>query len=284
MIGKQHMGITEEQLNALGSAWTKREGETRWYVNDWQDAIGMEVVYYNTGNVSDVYYHGGPSSHGEGHPSNYWYKKNVAGTKVWIDAEGAVHVDYCKDDAVARDIVDRIGERIEAAMAPATESAEAVFAAEQEAEEAEDEVGPIEALVVRKADGKTAKVEVPDAGEGLWACIGKAFPRSYGLMDEKMVTTDGADRDWDDRFRPGEDPELAEWLQECEARVVELDGLGRVTGAVGGFEGRRDWAVSKARDLATAYIENSGCDTSGLRVEVRIGDETVWAWSEGGSE
>ena len=286
MIGAKHEGIEVEQLNALGNAWTKREGETRWYVNDWQEMIGMEVVYYNTGNVSDVYYHGGPDSHGEGHPSNYWYKKNVAGTKVWIDSDGAVHVDYCTDAGVEKDIVAKLEERIEAVMAPATESAEAVFAAEPETEEAgEDVEKTIEVLVVRKADGKAAKVLVPDTGEDLWYSIDRAYPRSYDLMDESMVTPSEHIEGWDEKFGPGEDPELAAWLQECEAVAVELDELGRVTGAIAGFEGAREWAVRKAVEAAQEFIENSGVDTSELRVEVRIGDEAVWAFDDSeGSE
>lgn len=116
MIGAKHEGIEVEQLNALGNAWTKREGETRWYVNDWQDAIGLEVQYYKTGNVADVSW---PPYGEDGHPSNCWYKKYVAGTKVWIDADGAVHVDYCKEDAVAKAVIEAVGGRIEAAIAGA---------------------------------------------------------------------------------------------------------------------------------------------------------------------
>jgi hypothetical protein len=143
----------------------------------------------------------------------------------------------------------------------------------------------VEVLVVRKADGKAAKVLVPDTGEDLWYSIDRAYPRSYDLMDESMVTPTEHAESWDEWFRPGEDPELAAWLQECEAKAVELDELGRVKGAIAGFEGRREWAVGKARDAAWEYIENSGVDTSELRVEVRVGDETVWTFDDSeGSE
>ena len=140
-------------------------------------------------------------------------------------------------------------------------------------------------LVARKTDGKTARVDVPDMGEDLWTCIGAAYPRSYDVMDESMVTPTEHAESWDERFRPGEDPELAAWLQECEAKAVELDELGRVKGVIASSEGRREWAVGKARDAAWEYIEGSGVDTSELRVEVRIGDETVWAFDDSeGSE
>ena len=140
----------------------------------------------------------------------------------------------------------------------------------------------VEVLVVRKADGKAAKVLVPDVDEDLWTCIDRAYPRAYDLMDESMVTADGVDYAWDEKFGPGEDPELAAWLQECEAKAVELDELGRVKGAIASFEGRREWAIGKARDAAWEYIENSGVDTSELRIEVRVGDEAVWTFD--GSE
>lgn len=143
MIGMEHIGITEEQLNGLGNRWAKKDGEVRWYVNDWQDAIGMEVVYYNTGNVSDVYYHGGNGWHGDGHPSNSWYYKNVAGTKVWLDAQGRVHVDYCKDAGVGRDIIAKVGERIQAAI-----DAQAPFEAVVEVCAQADAQAPVEEVQV----------------------------------------------------------------------------------------------------------------------------------------
>jgi len=109
MIGNTHAGITEEILNTLGNKWEKKTNEIRWYVNDWMDAIELEVGYYKTGNVSDVAWHGDGRS-------NCWYKKYVMGTKVWIDIDGAVHVDYCKETAVERAIIEAIGKRIEAAI------------------------------------------------------------------------------------------------------------------------------------------------------------------------
>lgn len=137
-----------------------------------------------------------------------------------------------------------------------------------------------EILVVRKRDGHAAKVEVPDVDEDLWTCIDRAYPRAYDLMDESMVTPSEHIEGWDEKFGPGEDPELAEWLQECEARVVELDEMERVVKVVGSFEGAEHYAESHARALAQEYVENSGKDTSLLDVRVMVGDETVWSSQE----
>lgn len=137
-----------------------------------------------------------------------------------------------------------------------------------------------EVYVTRRTDGKTALVEVPDTGEDLWTCIDRAFPRAWGLLDEDMVLLDGADHDWVVRFRPGEDPELAKWLHECEARAVELDEGGRVVKVLGSFEGGEYYAVSHARALAQEHLENSGKDTALMDVRVMMGGETVWSSQE----
>lgn len=135
-------------------------------------------------------------------------------------------------------------------------------------------------LVARKTDGKTARVDVPDTGEDLWYSIDRAYPRSYDLMDESMVTPTEHAESWDEKFGPGEDPELEAWLQEAEARAVELDEMGYVKTVIASYDGRREWAVGKCVDAAHEYIENSGADTSELRVEVRIGDEAVWVFDD----
>ena len=93
MIGSKHIGITEEILDQLGSRWTKKEGETRWYVDGVREKVGK------------------------------YCKCEFNGVKVWLDAEGAVHVDHCLHEAVERDIVERIGRLVEAAVpAPAEET------------------------------------------------------------------------------------------------------------------------------------------------------------------
>lgn len=223
MIGSKHVGITEEQLNALGNAWTKKAGEARWYVNDWEDAIGMELVYYKSGNLSDVYYHGGPASHGEGHPSNYWYSRNVSGTKVWIDADGAVHVDYCKDRGVEEDIIARIGERIEALMAPVETVQEIAVEAFAEPEEETGEETAEILRVVRPA-GDVAKVVLPvQEGDDLWSAIERSYPEAWDILepgDIDVIGADGIQLDrWDVMFSPGQGKALAEWFAEVPESV-----------------------------------------------------------------
>ena len=118
MIGLANVGLTGEQLDSIGNRWEKKKGETRWYVNDWMKLIGLEVSYYKTGNVADV------SLKGQ-HCSNCWFKKYVQGTKVWVDSEGRVHVDYCKESDVEKAIVEALDAKMEA-MLPTPEVPEGI--------------------------------------------------------------------------------------------------------------------------------------------------------------
>lgn len=149
MIGMEHIGITEEQLNALGKAWTKKAGETRWYVNGWQALIGMEVQYHRSGNVSDVFW----TVDGERkNPSNSWYSKYVASTKVWLDAQGRVHVDRCESRCVEEAVVEALDRIVERMVAPAQEtSIEAV---------PEEAVGSMVAWTVYEVEAK-AEAQAP---------------------------------------------------------------------------------------------------------------------------
>ena len=237
MIGKQHMGITEEVLDSLGNRWEKKQGEVRWYVNDWQEMIGMEVAYYNTGNVCDVVW---PAYGASGHPSNCWYKKYVMGTKVWIDADGAVHVDWCKEDSVAKAIVEALDGRIEAVMAPAVvESAELAFAAEGETEEAAEDVEVVYAYFERP-DGEVAKVAVPFVEDDLWYSIDKAYPTAWAVLDEgSLIPGYVTVTEWDLSFGPGEDEALARWYAE---------GVQTVLGALADDRGCQVAVLAKRRE------------------------------------
>lgn len=95
-----------EILNTIGKAWKKSDDEIRWYVNDWQEMIELDVRYYNTGNVSHVEW-------GEEEKSNCWFKRYVQRTKVWMDSDLKVHVDYCDESAVRKAIVNALESRIE---------------------------------------------------------------------------------------------------------------------------------------------------------------------------
>lgn len=73
------------------------------------------------------------------------------------------------------------------------------------------------AVFVERDDGCQARVMVPDVGEDVWACILKAYPRSFDLIGEdRIVVDDGAGYSWSASFGPGEDAELAVWLKEGE--------------------------------------------------------------------
>lgn len=90
------------KIEEIGNAWTHpKTGEVRYYVNDWQDMVELEVCYYKTGNVSAVYFK-------DEERSNSWFKKHVAGTKVWVSENKEVHVDYCDDGEVENAIKDAL--------------------------------------------------------------------------------------------------------------------------------------------------------------------------------
>lgn len=74
--------------------WKKSNGETRWYINNWQDLIDDLTVHRNkTGKVSYVELFGQEISN-----SRFW--KCIAPTKVWLDEDEEIHIDYCQDGTV----------------------------------------------------------------------------------------------------------------------------------------------------------------------------------------
>lgn len=83
---------------------------------------------------------------------------------------------------------------------------------------AEDEDEPEAAyLYYEREDGTMARVEL--RGEDVWGAVETAYPRSWDLMAEDRVVDvceDPARYRWDDKFRPGEDEELAKWLEGSE--------------------------------------------------------------------
>ena len=82
-------------------AWTPTNGQPRYYVNDWKEIIGLDVDYYNTGNVKSVTYEGTDIS-------NNRYNKKLSSTKVYFDGEGIVHVDYCSDEYFESEIKSKV--------------------------------------------------------------------------------------------------------------------------------------------------------------------------------
>lgn len=89
----------------IGKAWRASDGSIRYYVNDWKDMIGLKVSYYNTGNVSSVVFQNYPMS-------NSHYNKYISGTKVWIDENDGIHVDYCRDDEIKSAIIKAVGKKL----------------------------------------------------------------------------------------------------------------------------------------------------------------------------
>lgn len=85
--------------------WQKDNGETRWYVNNWQDIIGLEVETYKTGNPREVYLMGGLMS-------NTAYRR-IRNTKVWIDEDEGIHIDYCDDGTIRKLIKEEVAKAME---------------------------------------------------------------------------------------------------------------------------------------------------------------------------
>ena len=82
------------------------------------------------------------------------------------------------------------------------------------AEEDEDEAAY---LYYERKDGMMARVEL--RGEDVWSAVETAYPRSWDLMAEERVVDvceDPSRYRWDEKFRPGEDEELAKWLEASE--------------------------------------------------------------------
>ena len=89
----------------IGNPWQARDGSIRYYVNDWEDMIGLKISYYKTGNVSSVVFQNYPMS-------NNHYNKYISGTKVWIDENNGIHVDYCRDDEIKSAIIKAVSKKL----------------------------------------------------------------------------------------------------------------------------------------------------------------------------
>lgn len=87
---------------AVLSEWTHpRTGQVRRYVQNWEELIGFEVEFYNTGSVKNAIFNGELISNAEA--------RRIMGTKIWVDADGAVHVDYWRGrDISAGQVADMI--------------------------------------------------------------------------------------------------------------------------------------------------------------------------------
>lgn len=92
----------------IGKRWEPRSGQARYYVNDWEQMIGLHVERYKTGNVCEVWLDDGSID-----ISNNYYKRHIDGTKVWIGEEdGQIHVDYCQNDYIERRIIEEVQKKM----------------------------------------------------------------------------------------------------------------------------------------------------------------------------
>lgn len=85
--------------------WQKDNGETRWYVNNWQDIIGLEVETYKTGRPYQVFLQGEKMS------NNKYY--DIRFTKVWIDEDEGIHIDYCDNGSIRKLIKEEVAKAME---------------------------------------------------------------------------------------------------------------------------------------------------------------------------
>lgn len=77
--------ITTYPNGITGKEWVHpTTGETRIYLNDWLEAVGVELSYYGTGNICYAELDGKKVSNNTG--------KSLKAMKAWIGSDGEVHV------------------------------------------------------------------------------------------------------------------------------------------------------------------------------------------------
>ncbi len=271
MIGEKHIGITEEILDSLGSRWSKKDGETRWYVNGIREKVGT------------------------------WCKSEFSGVKVWLDRDGAVHVDHCLHSAVEKDILAKMDRMVEEAM-PVQEAADVsdIELADEQVEAmsawavcelsaeamAEPEVQETEIRVVHleRRDGQVARVLLPwREGDDVWTAIGREYPEAWEAADDGMLAPEYAHvTAWDERFEPGEDAALAQWLSAGlqPYAVVDVKGEDEAiwttycpTEDEAVCEARRQWEALTRSEQSRRHIV--AVETLGRPAEETAG-EIVW--------
>lgn len=86
--------ITDEQAEQLGGKLWEKGGMRRFYLN-WPELIGLDVSYYNTGNISRARLNGERITNSEAYRMGAAKGRNDEGRgtagKAWI-ADGKVHV------------------------------------------------------------------------------------------------------------------------------------------------------------------------------------------------
>ena len=116
----EQTAAAELQLNE----WVHpRTGETRRYVQNWPELIGLEIARYNTGNISGAWLNG------EKIPNNR--AGSILAVKVWLDENDEIHVDNVKPRVEAYIHGYEIKEAVAAAYVPPTAAEQAEKTADE---------------------------------------------------------------------------------------------------------------------------------------------------------
>ena len=90
-------------LGKIGNVWTPSNGgQTRCYVNDWKELIGMEPVRNKRG-IRAWLFDGKEVRDGE-----------IAKTKVWIGEDLSIHVEWMEYENIKDRIIDTLTAKIDA--------------------------------------------------------------------------------------------------------------------------------------------------------------------------
>ena len=88
--------------------WTKGDGTTRRYINDWHAACGIEIDYYKSGNICWAAVDGETISNGRA--------SSFLSAKIWLDSKGCLHIDRYNEDRLPLS-EDEVRTRLIAALA-----------------------------------------------------------------------------------------------------------------------------------------------------------------------
>ena len=138
-------------------------------------------------------------------------------------------------------------------------------------------------IYIVRRDGAIALATVDGTEEffsDLWGALDAYYPHASEMIDESMILPLDAEYDWDERFKPGEDYYLRDWLMEWNAQAIEVSGFQiRVLREFRGEPSKRA-AIEKASDWLELNVVGHGFDESEQDLRVRIGGEDVWSWLE----
>lgn len=96
------MELTSKHLAALGATpWRPGTDHVRYYLDDWPALIGLEVVYYHTGNIRSATLRGEHISNAEAYRmgANQGRHPGQVVGRVWLDRYAHLHYDAMSDRA-----------------------------------------------------------------------------------------------------------------------------------------------------------------------------------------